>query len=70
MAISPENNETELSLLYTELYDNLTFAKKVDEQIRESTTNIDVTKMDTSFEDSTVKSSQSKVETIEARNFL
>ena len=69
LTLSPESNETELSRLRTELDDSLAFAKKVDEQIRESTTNIDVTKMDTSFEDSTVVTSHSKVETTEESNF-
>ena len=69
LTISPESNETELSRLRTELDESLAFAKKVDEQIRESTTNIDVTKMDTSFEDSTDVTSHSKVETTEESNF-
>ncbi len=69
LTLSPESNETELSRLRTELDDSLAFAKKVDEQIRESTTNIDATKMDTSIEDSTVVTSHSKVETTEESNF-
>jgi len=41
LTLSPESNETELSRLRTELDESLAFAKKVDEQIREFTPNID-----------------------------
>lgn len=64
ITLSPESNETELSRLRTELDESLAFAKKVDEQIRESTPNIDVSKMDTS-----TVTPHSKVETTEESNF-
>lgn len=41
LTLSPDSNETELSRLRTELDESLAFAKKVDEQIREFTPNID-----------------------------
>ncbi len=71
ITLSPESNETELSRLRTELDESLAFAKKVDEQIRESTPNVDVdlSKMDTSLDDSSTLTAHTKVESTEESNF-
>lgn len=50
LTISPESNETELARLRTELDESLAFAKKVDEQIRE-TTDQDILQKNHSVED-------------------
>lgn len=71
LTISPENNETELSRLRTELDNSLAFAKKVDEQIRESTpnTDVDLTNVETSIDDSSTITTHTKVESTEESNY-
>lgn len=71
ITLSPESNETELSRLRTELDESLAFAKKVDKQIRESTPNVDVdlSKMDTSLDDSSTLTAHTKAESTEESNF-
>lgn len=71
LKISPENNETDLSRLRAELDDSLAFAKKVDEQIRESTpiTDVDLSNMESSFDESSTITTHTKVESTEESNY-
>ena len=67
LTLSPESNETELSRLRTELDESLAFAKKVDEQIREFTPNIDkeIRQTSHSLEDAHTMTVHPKVESTE-----
>ncbi len=67
LTLSPESNETELSRLRTELDESLAFAKKVDEQIREFTPNIDreIRQTSNSLEDAHTITAHPKVEPTE-----
>lgn len=71
ITLSPESNETELSRLRTELDESLAFAKKVDEQIRESTPNVDVdlSKVESTTNDSNTMTAHTNVESQEESNF-
>ena len=71
ITLSPESNETELSRLRTELDESLAFAKKVDEQIRESTPDIevDLSNMESSTNDAKTMMAHKKVESQEESNF-
>lgn len=66
LTISPESNETELSRLRTELDESLAFAKKVDEQIRESTEQ-DILKTSHSAEDTSTITAQPNTASTEER---
>lgn len=66
LTISPESNETELSRLRTELDESLAFAKKVDEQIRESTEQ-DILKTSHSAEDTPTITAQPNTASSEER---
>ena len=71
ITLGPESNETELSRLRTELDDSLAFAKKVDEQIRMSTpdSDVDLSKFESSTDDSHNMTTHTNVESQEERNY-
>lgn len=66
LTISPESNETELSRLRTELDESLAFAKKVDEQIRE-TTEQDILQKSHSVEDAQTMNAHQNTTSAEER---
>ena len=68
LTINPDSNETELSRLRTELDESLAFAKKVDEQIRE-TTDHGIHQTSHSVEDARTMTAHPKVESTEESNF-